>query len=452
MTIAVHQRSLTVAAVVFVALAVGTNTVLGQEKAPSASSDSAAQPANEATTKAFDLRTAKRLTGDWGGVRTDLEDIGITFKPVYTQQFMVNMLGGLETRNGNDFAGCHEYNFELDFEKMGLIPGGSFFLQGEGNWGGEQSDFDREKIGGLYRTNADANIEEPIYVDKWWWRQRFYDDRLELRLGRIQTNKDLFDRSMVANSEDKQFWNQMLIQNRGIPHLKGFGLYANVWPIDWLYAKAAVVDADARARRTGFDTAFHNRHDSGTHFCILYEIGVTPKIESSNGGLPGNYRIGSWYNPRERAVYTNTLGGAIAPQTESGDVGIYLGLDQMLIKENDAPKDKQGLTLFARYAAARGHINRVEHAWSTGVQYEGLIPSRDKDVLGFAVAQAMLSRQYRSEIHPGADRETVYELYYAYHVTPWLVITPDFQVVTNPGGDKDDRDTFVAGLRLRVLF
>ena len=73
-------------------------------------------------------------------------------------------------------------------------------------------------------------------------------------------------------------------------------------------------------------------------------------------------------------------------------------------------------------------------------------------MLAFAVAQTILSKQFRSESHVGADRETVYELYYAYHATPWLVISPDFQVVTNPGGDKDDRDTFIGGLRMRIIF
>ena len=459
MRILIRQRCWAAAAILLAAFLVPVGPVYGQENVPSSDSGTQPQPApvaepTAATTpsepKPFDLWTAKRLTGDWAGVRTDLEDIGITLQLTYQQQFMVNTLGGLETKNGNDFAGSYDFDVELDFFKMLKIPGASFFLRTKGTWGGEGSDFDREKIGGLYRTNADAGAEEPIFVDRWWYKQRFLDGRIELRLGCIRTYKDLFDRSVVANSEDKQFWNQALIQNRGIPHMKGLGLYVNVWPTDWLYAKAAVVDADARSRRTGFDTAFHDRHDSGAHFGVLYEVGVTPKFGSPHGKLAGNYRIGSWYNPDVREVFTNTLGGAITPENESGDVGLYLGFDQVLFKENDDPKDKQGLTMFARYAAARGHINRVEHAWSTGAQYQGLIPTRDKDVLGFAVAQAILSKQYRHEAHHGADRETVYELYYAYHLTPWLVISPDFQVVTNPGGDKDDRDTFIAGLRLRL--
>ena len=55
-------------------------------------------------------------------------------------------------------------------------------------------------------------------------------------------------------------------------------------------------------------------------------------------------------------------------------------------------------------------------------------------------------------IHPLADRETVYEWFYKFYLTPWCILTPDLQVITNPGGDKDDRDAVVAGLRLRIIF
>ena len=108
--------------------------------------------------------------------------------------------------------------------------------------------------------------------------------------------------------------------------------------------------------------------------------------------------------------------------------------------------------MFARYGFARGDVNKIEHFWSVGGQSVGLIPGRNKDTLGLAMAQGILSDQFRNELHERADRETVYELYYAYRVTPWCVITPDIQFVTNPGGDKGGRDAFVAGLRVRVSF
>ena len=143
----------------------------------------------------------------------------------------------------------------------------------------------------------------------------------------------------------------------------------------------------------------------------------------------------------------------LAARTRSGDVGWYFNFDQMVWKENEADaKDKQGLGIFGRYGWAHRDVNRVHHFWSAGASYRGLIPSRNNDILAFGVAQSILSSQYRHEINSLADRETVYELYYAIQVAPWLVITPDVQVITNPGGDKNARDALVGGLRFKIVF
>ncbi len=396
---------------------------------------------------AYDILTTKRLTGDWGGARTSLEDMGITFGLTYQQQFMVNTFGGLETKNGHDFAGSYDGSLLLNFEKLGLVPGGEFFFRFKGTYGGDDSDFDREKIGGLFKTNADGLSEEPIYVDKWWWRQRLLDDRIEVRAGRLWSIKDLYDVSWYANSEDVHFLNQALSWNPVIPAINGLGLHVKAWPTDWLYVQGAAIDADAPKRRTGFDTAFHDR----AHFAVFHEFGILPHYLFGEL-LKGNYRFGLWYNPREKTIYRDTLGGTRAMESRAGDVGGYFGFDQMVWKENSEPGDDQGLGVFGRFAAAHGDVNRLSHFWAAGAQYAGLIPTRDKDVLAFGVGQGILSETYRQELNPDADRETVYELYYKIQVFPWMVITPDVQLVTNPGAMRDGRDTLIAGIRMRVNF
>ncbi len=396
-----------------------------------------------------DLWTRRKLTGDWGGLRGQWKEAGVTVKPLYNQQFMVNMHGGKETTNGNDFAGSYELNIELDFDKMDLVPDGSFFIRAaKGTWGGEVSDFDKEKIGGLFKTIADAKTEEPIYVDKWWWRQRFQDDRIEFRLGNLVTIKDLFDINKVAGSEDRMFMNAALVGNPTIPHKKGLGAYVNIWPNDLLYVRAAVVDPQSKSRRTGFDTAFHGED----RWRLFGELGFAPLFHSEKGLLPGHYRFGTWYRPYARTVFLDNADGRHKPRSRSGDTGFYFGCDQLVWKENGNPKDQQGLSVFARYGSARDDVNKIETFWSVGAQYVGLVSGRDKDVVAFGMAQGILSNRYRREVDSGADRETVYELYYSYRATPWWIITTDIQFISNPGGKRDDRDAFVGGLRMRILF
>ena len=163
----------------------------------------------------------------------------------------------------------------------------------------------------------------------------------------------------------------------------------------------------------------------------------------------GNYRFGLVYDPIPRAVFEKPRENR-AGTREGDDYGFYASFDQMLYREND--KGEQGLGAFFRYAFHHRDVYRFNQFWSTGLVYTGLIPARDQDVLGFAVAQLLDSNLYRRYVNPRSENETYYELYYAIQVTPWLVFTPDIQYIDNPGGDGSLSHAWAGGFRARVTF
>ncbi|UCE61513.1 MAG: carbohydrate porin [Phycisphaerales bacterium] len=412
----------------------------GRDERPPESDAAKAKP----THGPFDM-DYKYMTGDWGGVRSDLEDLGVKFKISLMNQLMANMHGGKETKNGHDTAGSYELNIYFDMEKLLDISDATFWIRGKGTWGGDDSDFDKEKIGGLFKTNQDASSEEPIFVDKWHWQQFLFDKKLELRLGRQEPVKDLFDTSKIMGHEDKWFLNRALIRNATIPSTKGLGIFAKWTFSEHAYVSAAALDGHARSRQTNFNTAFHDEDE----FRFFAELGCKPKFDSSKGKLWGHYRVGTWYDPTRKQKFRDTMGGLREEHFASGDWGYYLGFDQMVWKENDDPKDKQGFAIAARYGRANGEVNKVEDFWSFATQYAGMIPGRDNDLFGIGVGQGILADEYE-RVHAGADRETVYEMYYAIYLAPWLIVSPDLQYITNVGGDEDDTDAFVAGLRFKM--
>lgn len=391
----------------------------------------------------YDFWTSPTLTGDWGGVRSDLKEAGLNFELLYNQQYQQNSRGGLRVHHGYRLSGSYDLHGEVDFGKMKLFQGLSFFMEAKGTW---SDGINPDKVGALYNVNADAGDDHAIFVKKWWFKQMLLDDKIELRVGMLETNKDLVDVSLYANHEDKDFLNLMSIRDVTVPHRTGLGAFAKVKPTDWLYFQGAVVDAQARARRTGFDTAFHD----DAWFAVFWEMGLTPAWKTGRGSLPGRYRVGGWYDPTVKNFFDQT--GEVSARRRGDDTGFYLGLDQMVFKEKADPKDSQGLGLFSRLGLAHGDINRTSLYWQAGASYKGLIPTRDNDVFAFVVAQANLSSQYLDHKDRLADRETVYEWYYSYYLTPWCIISPDFQVVTNPGGDSDDRDAIIGGVRIRLIF
>jgi porin len=392
----------------------------------------------------FNLGTSPTLTGDWGGVRTKLKDTGFSFSPVLYSGYMQNYRGGDVTHHGHELPRGVQYNTEFDFAKAQLIPGASFFMRGVQGW----NDGCKGAVGSMsfrpYGWGSTGDHE--ILVDKWWWRQRLLNDRIEIRVGKLLNVIDLFDANAYAGNNYGQFTNSYLTTNPTIPSTKGLGAFVRAWPVDWFYVETGAMDPDQRLTRTGFDTAFHGED----HFRAFWEFGFTPKWETARGKLPGNYRFGWWYDPQRKTKYDRIRYTGQPADVETGDVGAYMNFDQLVWKEQVNPKDKQGLGVFARYGFAQGDRNKVEHFWSCGTQYEGLIPTRDRDVLGFGVAQAILSEQYHEHVKNTSDRETVYELYYLIEVTPWMVITPDLQFITNPGGDRFARDSIVGGVRVKI--
>ena len=422
----------------------------GQEPAtpPSeAQQSSTAQPA----APPYNILTTKKLTGNWFGVRTELENSGISFNPLFAVEFQQNFDGGANTHNAHDVAGMVFWNLELDFEKMNLVPGGSFFARGLQSWNSGI----RPDVGSLTHPGVVVSTfgDREIEIQKWWWRQRLFDDRLEFRLGKLYTG-DVVDGVEYAGNPLGKFMNQGLFKSMTVPHTIALGAFVKAWPTNWLYVSGLVVDADSdldinRRGTGGFDSTFHD----SAHFLAYGEFGILPaEFPGAEGWWPGHYRFGAWFDPRAKTIFINDLGGRRAEQIDSTDVGFYLNFDQMVWKENEDPADSQGLGVFLRYGMAHGDVNLISHYWATGAEYTGLLPSRDADALGFGVTQSILSDQHRRNINELDDCETVYELYYAWKLTPWCTITPDVQYITEPGGLKSGRDALVGGLRLTISF
>ena len=317
----------------------------------------AAKPAPRPPEHPFSL-TSRTLTGDWGGVRTQLEDIGITLRPLLFASYDQNYKGGERTHHAAVVPWLGQYIIELDFGKMKLIPGGSFYMHTFSSWSDGIKPFAGSLEHPYWVTGSSGN--HPFLVDKWWYRQDFFNDRIELRLGKLLTAIDLVDTNEYAGNCYLNFNHQSLVNNGVVPVSKGLGAYLRVKPTDWLYFFAAAMDPDQKPGRSGFDTAFHGPD----HFRGYWELGLTPKWESAKGPMPGNYRFGCWYDPQSKLYFEDVGADKLATTYRSGDTGFYMNFDQLVWKENSDPKDKQGLGVFGRYGFADGHVNTVENFWS----------------------------------------------------------------------------------------
>ncbi|MFA6133100.1 MAG: carbohydrate porin [Phycisphaerae bacterium] len=382
------------------------------------------------------------LTDNWFGFGKKLEEQGLTVTLSATQIYQQNLHGGLSThRRAGRYQGGYDLELTFDLEKLAKIPGGSVYVLGEGSW---SNGIDPSSVGSIFGVNGDVIGTIPIQVSELWYEQSFLNEKVIIRAGKIDLTGGFeckgcpvaFDGSHYANDQTTQFLNGALVNNPTIPFpWQGLGAAAYVTPVDFWYVAAGAGDAEADARETGFNTAFHG----SDRFFSIYETGLMPEIPSGKGDLRGAYRVGMWLDPRQERLDGEGY--------RNDNIGVYTSCDQMVLKEKNDKEDTQGLAAFFRWGSAPAQTSVIRCFWSVGAQYQGLLPDRDNDIVAFGVAQGNISPAADLE----ASHETALELYYNIEVTPWLHISPDVQYIFNPGGDAGN-DAVVVGMRVLIAF
>lgn len=375
-----------------------------------------------------------QLLGDPGGMRSRLERLGVTLQPFSNHFGSWLARGG--SPDGDDFGHSASYDLlvHTDLEELAGMQGASFLLHAKGQY---DHNLNRE-IGALSDPIDDADLDEALYLSELWLQQAFLGGRVRFRFGLFE-QQVVFDRNAYANSEDRQFLATYLDNNGVVPLPSGIGVVLLAELAPWLELAAGVADADNVPPRVGFSSAFDDLEGLTAH------VEATARLRLPDG-RPGSYRLGVFRDARERVLFAEAGDPSAARR---GHWGAYLSLDQQLLREGgDAA---QGLGLFARAGYADPDASRVAWFWSAGLHYQGPLPGRDADVLGLGVYQTIPSDAYREEVDPEFTEETGFELYYAVALFPWLVVTPDLQVILDPGGER--RSTvLLCTLRLRLAF
>ncbi|KAA0223010.1 MAG: hypothetical protein EDS66_03880 [Planctomycetota bacterium] len=405
---------------------------------PTSSASPQDRQAAQPPPQAFADPAGATATGDWGGWRRDLKSAGVDFQLYYNQQFQAVLKGGRTTDGSPRGSASFDLILILDLEKLSAMPETEALIHAQQNCGLGVNAY----VDGLTQVNDDADGHVDLHVGQAWVRKHFLDRRVSLTVGFLDF-QTIVDRNAVANSEDKQFLHQMLDNNPLIPLNIGLGAALSLKPIPQYTFIAGAGDAESILYKPGFSTALHD--DSAFFAYLEHEITLT--LPSARGSLPGSWRVGLVYDPRDKNVL---LDEDEKPRTRTDDYGYYVSADQRVFREQAG--SEQGLSIFGRYGYRDSRLNRTNTFWSAGVSYRGLIPGRDNDVAAFGFAAQTSSAQYRRFVNETAGTEAVYELYYAIELTPWCVLTPDVQYVHNPGAIDGVGHAVTAGVRLRLSF
>jgi porin len=247
------------------------------------------------------------------------------------------------------------------------------------------------------------------------------------------------------------------------------GIRLNLNVSDEFFLRVAVFDGDTFDNPEGDP----GPNKSGTRFEIggdqgyfgIAEMGYRWHETATDGALPGGYKFGIWghsgefesnFEDEDREPFVVS---GDEPRVHSKNFGVYAAVEQMLWRE----KGEQGVTGFARAGASPEDRSLFELVVDGGLTWQGMIPTRDEDILGIGATYARLSKDIRrrEELDAATNgtvyekfstHETVVEAFYLVQLAKWWTVQPDVQWIIHPGGTGAVDDALVVALRTSLVF
>jgi porin len=403
----------------------------------------------------------KYLFGDWLGSRSALADEGIRPTALFITDPFGNVTGG--RRRGFTEYDLLALDLLFDTEKLFDLPGGEFHIGFANNSGTSLS---QKYVGNNFPVQladvADAN-PRLTYLS---YTQSLFDDRLSVRFGRLTINS-VYGEEFAGSQYFKAFTSVAfdLVPLGIFLNAPGaFGYPLTTWgarvkfePVEWFYAMFGCYNGDPGVKEGdghGVDLTLR-----GPAF-VIGEVGYRRNYGNDATGLPGNVKLGAYFNGGNAEVFDSAPAGQPG-ETVRARYGFYAVGDQALARWGD-PAEKRHLGVFASFVCAPDQrVNQVPYFFDAGLVAYGCLPSRPRDFAGFGVAYGSYSGDLRraEEVQALTDptvrvqtREMTLEWTYGCTVRPGLLVQPDVQYLINPGGSKAVPNALALGVNVVFNF
>ena len=394
-----------------------------------------------------------KMTGDWGGLRSDLQKRGIDVSASYVGETAGNPTGG--QAQGVRYAHEIDFGADLDFEKLMQLSGTKLHLL-FAEYAGR--DLSAERIGNLFPVQEIFDGEPDVRLAELSIEQSLIADRVNLKAGRVVAGDDFGKLDIFCNFQSGAFCDipAALTQNSGFTDapIASWGGRIKFAPIDELYIEAGAYEVNPTLVKQG--NGFKLSTDGATGAIVPVQVGWEPK--QGLFGLPGTYLLGGYYDTSDVPDVTDAVDGAA--HLRHGRWGLYVWGQQTVYRE--APDSKRGLTFFMGVEFGDVHTAPIQYFAEAGLVYQGTFKGRDDDTINLAIAHGRINdrlidaEREANRAAPGSttvqSAETVIEINYGAAITPWLDLRPGLQYIVDPGADDGTPDAVVFGFQTALKF
>lgn len=429
------------------------------------------------------LACRSKLTGDWCGCRSKLQQEGIIYKGRTTQFFFG--VGGGVTRpvapalsalgiGGGDtfeYTGNSRHDFLIDLNKVAGVPNlvtgvpSRFVVTVENLWGrwGNVS-FETGALSPAVVNSVfplDPNASGIPYVTNFLIAQPLTENFI-MSVGKTRM-PGVADQNILAGGDGSdQFLNQTFAMNPLLLPQVPFSSFVVSSVLTQNWGNAALLVIDPQEKATEFmqlDQLF------ATGVGLLGQV----QVDTNFFDMPGEHHAGFWYKNVKQIDLTFTPLPPSYPYSQaspglaskSDTYSLFYGFDQYVSMYGppDARGKSEGWGVFGRAGIADGATGNPSFgAWHLSIGIGGDSPFQSRrgkrDRFGLGYAYTATSTQYgpipQALLGP-RDAQSI-ELYYRYHLTPSIEVTPDVQWIQGMlGGLTNGNAAVVAGIRLNVI-
>ena len=410
------------------------------------------------------------LTGDWGGLRSELLHHGLSFQGVYTGEAVGNISGGIRTKA----TYLDDFDLKLAVNSQRLIgwPGATLFVYGLATHGGNPSDF----VGDVQGV---SDIAAPVgwRLFEAWIQQNAFANRLSVLFGQYDLNAEFHSLPSANLFVNSSFGMgpELSQTGQGGPSVfpeTAVGGRVEVRLIPEIVVRTAVLDGvPVNVPRADGTRGIFKRGDGlllvgeVSYLSLPGEPGAdgregqprSRRLRVGRGAADapqdGKIALGGWYYTGMFNDLSRTDGNG-DPVRHRGSGGVYLIGERVVYRDADNPARR--LTLFGQFGVGDARVNRFASYTGGGATLFGLVPRRDNDEIGLGVAAAHNGSQYiasqRQQGRRADTSEVTLELTYLAQLTRGLTMQPSIQYVMNPGTDPERRDALVAVFRFELSF
>jgi porin len=392
------------------------------------------------------------LLGDWGGIRTSMERLGVTPSIQYIGMPAGNVSGGTARRA--TYVAQMTAGLTFDLDRLAGIKGGVFQALVTNRHGHNLND-----VSGLHTLQAPQAVWGAGMVwrlSQFWYRQTI--GNAEIKAGRMSVGEDfgtapcffesLYFCGIVPGHMAFNYWYNPPVSVWGTRVRIGDRLgYTAVGAYE---QNQSNVQADK-----GFNLSFRGT----TGAIIPIERAFVTRI-GGDAGRAGIYKLGVWYDTsRSHDLVTDIDGGYAALsglplRSQRGRWGAYVVGRQQLTPADGDGRGAININFSAVLADPRTNVIRT--ILVAGVTYSGLLAFRPKDEIGLAIGRTSVNKRLRARedmqlalgltsLRPQTS-ELAIETTYSVNITPALNLRPNMQFYVRPNGRSNRATATILGV------